>query len=233
MGDRTKFRGTYMRIKTEGSATLVLRGTLNEKYTLTYPSLDVTGIITGKTKASPSGSCTIDCAETKVSARIKFGDKGSVKIVIGSAIEVREEGTSDKSTITGVWNKALYIKKTKEFWIPTPLGTESRKYMKPVNMLGPMESWKVWEMVTLHLAMGMFDQAGQFKHELEEKERAKSKARAAAGRKWEPVFFTSDKFTLRDQGNMLAWCTEDIWPNATVEISLPVITRKPLIFDDM
>lgn len=37
VGNRAKFRGTYMRIKTDGSATLTLRGNLNETYVMTYP----------------------------------------------------------------------------------------------------------------------------------------------------------------------------------------------------
>jgi hypothetical protein len=46
IGDRSKFRGTSMRVKTSGSATLQLRGGLNESYHITYPSLDVTGLLT-------------------------------------------------------------------------------------------------------------------------------------------------------------------------------------------
>lgn len=235
VGDRAKFRGTYMRVKTDGNATLTLRGNLNEEYKVNYPAVDVKGILTGKTSAVLVGTVTIECPTTLTAARIKFGDKGSVKIRMGAMAKGDVSGetlASEKLVVTGTWNKGLAASGA-EFWAPRLLGTEARKYFKPQGMLGPQDSWKVWEMVTLHLAMGMFEQAGQFKHELEEKERARAKGRAAAGKVWEPVYFTPASHEIRNVAVLSQRCDEEVWEGATVEISLPVVTREPINPDDM
>jgi hypothetical protein len=88
-------------------------------------------------------------------------------------------------------------------------------------------------MVTLHLAMGMLDQAGQYKHALEEAERAKTKARAAANHTWMPEYFNErSPHMIRDRKVMEKLYQEAVWDNATVEISLPVVTREPISMDD-
>jgi hypothetical protein len=38
----------------------------------------------GKTKGTLAGTCGIQCDETRLMARIKFADKGAVKIRVGS-----------------------------------------------------------------------------------------------------------------------------------------------------
>ena len=76
--------------------------------------------------------------------------------------------------------------------------------------------------------MGMFDKAGQFKNELEERERTKAKARATTGKPFEPVLFKPHTSQLRDIDRVREQCAEPVWEGATVEISLPMVTREPI-----
>lgn len=100
-------------------------------------------------------------------------------------------------------------------------------------MQGEKESWRVWEMVTLHLAMGMFEQAGQYKQQVEDAERAQAKAREVANETWTPVLFDQVTHRVRDPAGLARMCAEPVWDNATVEISLPTVTRTPPNPDDM
>jgi hypothetical protein len=142
------------------------------------------------------------------------------------------------AVITGTWNKTLALGPKpaaglqEGFWEAPSIGTETRKHFKGAASLGECDTWRVWELVTLHLAMGMYEQAGQYKEQVEARERSKARQREATGQPWAPRWFDPQTHRLRDPHEMARMCGEPVWDNATVEISLPTVTRDPVNLDD-
>ena len=84
-------------------------------------------------------SCT-DTLSTRllqVGHVLRMGDEG----------DGAEEIFTELGVITGVWNKDLVLQDGKKktngqvIWTNRAVGTESRKFFKPANILDPMDTW--------------------------------------------------------------------------------------------
>lgn len=106
----------------------------------------------------------------------------------------------------------------------------SAKYFKPLSMLHPLDSWRLWELVTAYLSVGDFAQAAHHKAQLEAKQRADSSLRKDQGLQHMPVLFEAgDEARLRDEAWLRRECVAAaVWPGSTLERDLPMVSRAPM-----
>lgn len=64
------------------------------------------------------------------------------------------------------------------------------KVVPPMEDQLPNESRKFWDKVTTAIKSKQYSLATQFKHEIEDRQRAKAAERKARGAEWQPRFFT-------------------------------------------
>eukprot|EP00123_Amoebidium_parasiticum_P010911 comp20404_c0_seq1/m.25825 comp20404_c0_seq1/g.25825 ORF comp20404_c0_seq1/g.25825 comp20404_c0_seq1/m.25825 type:complete len:395 (-) comp20404_c0_seq1:722-1906(-) len=233
IGDRPKFRGTHMKVEAAGSGVLHLGGEIDEDYLVCYPTLEIRGVISGRTTTALTGTVLIECPKTNLGAKLKFEDNCSLEGAVGPIVRKGGEGKIEKVSVvlSGTHNKDVYAAQGANrglLWQARPAGKESRKYFKPMRMLGVNESWRVWEKVTYSLAVGDFESAGTYKSQVEEKQRRMSAMRKEQNTAHTPVLFAGSEYGVKDAAWVGEECREaKVWPESTLEVSLPVITRVP------
>ncbi|KAF9163688.1 glycerol ethanol, ferric requiring protein [Actinomortierella ambigua] len=168
-----------------GHATLSLPG-FNEHYLLTLPSIQIRGIVTGRPFVELSGTTYI-VSSTGLLATIDYstrgyfsGEKNSFKASIKPL-----DGGSAFYTAQGQWSKSSKytdVKKgeTKLFFdaeADQPLPIE----IKPVEELAPLESHKVWAVVSKALNAKDYATASKEKSALEEAQRELRRQRKEKG----------------------------------------------------
>lgn len=200
----------------------------NEEYAISLPELYLRGIVTGAPFVEITGETLIVCSNHQIAAKLRFIPKpwfsGEYNLVEGIIYDDADKDI--KYEIWGKWSETVWIQSKDEdpeeshlanietgiidedpnskiLFDATKMIAQAPKLHKDQS---PLESRQVWKDITNALINGEHELASRKKNEVEDRERAKRKERAANGIQWLPMTFGYiDKFFLtRQQDNDLA-----------------------------
>ncbi|KAJ2004897.1 Oxysterol-binding protein 4 [Coemansia thaxteri] len=199
---KSKFKGTTMKVVQEGRVTLRMKNT-DEFYCLSLPDLNICSILSGKPFLEMSSTTFIRSSKGYTAEFHWFtkpwlyGEyhKFDGKIFRDAAAKFVLDSSSQEQLFTfkGKWVADSLV---------TDLATGEEKVLfdvqaqpaadiiiKPIAEQSELESRRVWQKVSEALGSGNYDVASREKTAIEEQQRAIRKARADSGEKWRPSMF--------------------------------------------
>ncbi|XP_069814733.1 oxysterol-binding protein-related protein 10 isoform X2 [Dendropsophus ebraccatus] len=191
---KSKFLGMSVGVSMVGEGVLKLLE-YGEEYVFTLPSAYARSILTVPW-VELGGKVNITCAKTGYSATVTFHTK---PFYGGKVHRVTAEVKHNPTNIVvckaqGEWNGALEFTynsgETKV--IDTTKLSVIRKKIRPLEKQGPTESRRIWENVTNALKSDNNEAASEHKHQLEERQRAEARQRAAMNTPWKPKYFIKE-----------------------------------------
>lgn len=193
-GQKTKFTGTSLKVKQEGSALLFLRNR-NEEYRFDFPELVLHGLLTGSPYLEIIGNTTITCT-SGIGARIQFLPKpwfsGEYNVVKGS-VYFLEDPSVKIYEISGKWTEKIYVgpekSKNKILLLDVLSSPIYLPYVKNIELQSRYESRQVWNLVTQALNKQEYGEATIEKTRIEEEQRALRREELEKGVKWQPKLF--------------------------------------------
>ncbi|KAJ2612825.1 Oxysterol-binding protein 4 [Coemansia sp. RSA 1804] len=199
---KSKFKGTSMKVVQEGRVTLRMKGT-DEIYCLTLPNLNICSILSGKPFLEMSSTTFIRSSKGYTAEfqwytkPMLYGEyhKFDGKIFKDDAVAYVPNGSSQEAiyTIKGKWVADSRITNVKtgeqEVFFDVSAQPAAEINIKPVEEQSSLESRRVWHKVTEALASGDYDVASREKTAIEEEQRALRKERAEANVEWKPSMF--------------------------------------------
>ncbi|KAJ2691111.1 Oxysterol-binding protein 4 [Coemansia sp. RSA 1285] len=199
---KSKFKGTSMKVVQEGRVTLRMKGT-DEIYCLTLPNLNICSILSGKPFLEMSSTTFIRSSKGYTAEfqwytkPMLYGEyhKFDGKIFKDDAVAYVQNGSSQEAiyTIKGRWVADSRITNVKtgeqEVFFDVSAQPAAEINIKPVEEQSSLESRRVWHKVTEALASGDYDVASREKTAIEEEQRALRKERAEANVEWKPSMF--------------------------------------------
>lgn len=154
-----------------------------EEYKIEFPSIVGRGIIMGSSIIEHNGLLIITCEKSGLRAEIDFLKKKFNEIE-GYIIRGNEKLWKVAGPLEKIV-KAVHVKTKKEMAFYDPaLIRAVKKVVTPIAEQSPMESRRVWHTVTYALANNDFDEAGKYKHLVEEHQRKITKERKERGGEW-------------------------------------------------
>ncbi|KAJ2557382.1 Oxysterol-binding protein 4 [Coemansia sp. RSA 1933] len=199
---KSKFKGTSMKVVQEGRATLRMKNT-DEIYCLTLPNLNICSILSGKPFLEMT-STTFIRSNKGYTAEFQWYTKPMLygeyhkfdgKIFKDDADAYSPNAASQESlyTIKGKWVAESRITNVKtgqqEDFFDVNAQPSAAISIKPVDDQSQLESRRVWQAVSEALASGNYDVASREKTAIEEEQRALRKERAESGVEWKPSMF--------------------------------------------
>ncbi|KAG9476117.1 hypothetical protein GDO78_002939 [Eleutherodactylus coqui] len=191
---KSKFLGMSVGVSMVGEGVLKLME-YGEEYVFTLPSAYARSILTVPW-VELGGKVNIACAKTGYTATVTFHTKpfygGKVHRVTA---EVKHNPTNViVCKAQGEWNGTLEFTynsgETKV--IDTTKLSVIRKKIRPLQKQGPTESRRIWENVTNALKADNIEEASEYKHQLEERQRAEARQRASTNMPWKPKYFIKE-----------------------------------------
>ncbi|KAJ2655558.1 Oxysterol-binding protein 4 [Coemansia sp. RSA 1200] len=199
---KSKFKGTSMKVVQEGRVTLRMKGT-DEIYCLTLPNLNICSILSGKPFLEMSSTTFIRSSKGYTAEfqwytkPMLYGEyhKFDGKIFKDDAVAYVPNGSSQEAiyTIKGRWVADSRITNVKtgeqDVFFDVSAQPAAEINIKPVEQQSLLESRRVWHKVSEALANGDYDVASREKTAIEEEQRALRKERAEANVEWKPSMF--------------------------------------------
>ncbi|XP_055908551.1 oxysterol-binding protein-related protein 8 isoform X2 [Eupeodes corollae] len=200
---KSKFYGNSTSAMLEGVATLTLlpRG---ESYTLTTPYAHCKGILMGTLSMELGGKICIECENTGYKTEIEFklkpflGGSEYTNLVTGKV----KLGKETLANINGHWDTEIRIKDSRSsdetiLFSATPETKQKRlmRYCVPIDAQEPMESERLWQLVSAAIRRDDQVAATEEKTVLEEMQRNAAKERKALCTEWIPTHFQQDLIT--------------------------------------
>jgi hypothetical protein len=148
-----------------------------ETYNVTFPTVNVRGLIFGKACFELGDELVVTCVQTQLEAKIQFkkghkvnGNVSDISSKKPKHLYTLEGNMLDVINLTNLeTNDKSVLIDTELFKSPVP------KFVKPVSKQRDNESRKVWHQVTYHIKQKDFDNAAKYKKAIEERQRALAK----------------------------------------------------------
>lgn len=190
-----KFGGNQVTVATAGGLQLISKK-FNETYELTkcVPDMVVRNVVWGKKYIMWEGELTMTCPQTGLTAFLKFQEKSSQNVVKGYIMQ----GNSDEPLykLHGVCGERIHIDTltagaVTESKVLLDLTTEplARIRYLPRSKLAPLSSVGVWEAVNKAIVDDDITLADKEKKVIEQAQRERAKARAAAKHDFQGCYF--------------------------------------------
>jgi hypothetical protein len=196
-GQRSKFKGTSIKIEQVGRAVLYVKE-YDEQYLIDFPDLVIRGVLTGGAYIELGGSCTI-LGSNNAKAVIDFIPKpwfgGAYNHIKG---KIYADG-KDHYHLSGRWShKSFYSDSDaegakKELFFDAEAEPMAERLTAPVNQQDEYESHRVWGPVTEALNEKNYKLANQEKTKIEDWQRGVRKEREENNQVWEPKLFVFEK----------------------------------------
>ncbi|KAI9486075.1 MAG: hypothetical protein EXX96DRAFT_547605 [Benjaminiella poitrasii] len=200
-GQKSKFKGTTIKVEQVGRAVLNLKAFDNEQYLIDYPDLLIRGVLTGSCYLELSGTCTI-VSNSGAKATIEFVPKpwfgGEYHRIKGQLTFNNKE----YSTLSGKWSTKSYFTRTdnsamtKELLFDAEAEPMAERVTAPIKDQKEIESHRLWGPVTEALKTKNYAVANAEKTKIEDWQRTIRKEREMKTREpFEPVLFSFTKDT--------------------------------------
>lgn len=195
-GQKSKFKGTSIRIEQVGRAVLYLKQ-YDEQYMIDFPDLLIRGVLTGGAFIELGGSCTI-IGSNNTKAVIEFVPKpwfgGEYNHIKGSVY-------ADEKIhyhLSGRWSHQSFYSDAKddgkkELLFDAEAEPMAERLTAPVDEQSELESHRIWGPVTEALKEKNFKVANKEKTKIEEWQRGVRKQREEIKENWEPKLFKFEK----------------------------------------
>jgi hypothetical protein len=202
-GQKSKFKGTSIKIEQVGRAVLYLKE-FDEQYLIDFPDLLIRGVLTGGAFIELGGSCTI-VGSNNTKAVIEFVPKpwfgGEYNHIKGS---VYSEGKLHYN-LSGRWSHQSFYNEAadttkKELLFDAEAEPMAERVTVPVEKQDEYESHRVWGPVTEALNEKNFKLANQEKTRIEDWQRGVRKEREENKETWAPKLFTFEKDIEAEKG---------------------------------
>jgi hypothetical protein len=194
-GQKSKFKGTSIRVEQVGRAVLYLKN-FDEQYMIDFPDLLIRGVLTGGAYIELGGSCTV-VGSNGSKAVIDFVPKpwfgGEYNHVKGS-LYVNEKL---HYTLSGRWSHQSFFSKAgseeKQLLFDAAAEPMAERKTAPVEEQNELETHRIWGPVTEALQTKNFKLANQEKSKIEDWQRGVRKEREEKKQVWEPSLFVFEK----------------------------------------
>ncbi|KAG0173018.1 Oxysterol binding protein [Apophysomyces sp. BC1021] len=194
-GQKSKFKGTTIKIEQVGRATLSVKP-WDEVYMIDFPDLLIRGVLTGAAYIELGGVCTIS-STNGAKAVIEFVPKpwfGGEYNHIKGTISVDEK---EYCTLSGRWSHQSYYVKSgesnKQLLFDAEAEPMADRVTPPTETQQEIESHRLWGKVTEALNVKNYGVATAEKTKIEDWQRKLRKERADNNETWSPVLFTFEK----------------------------------------
>jgi hypothetical protein len=190
-GQKSKFKGTTIRIDQVGRATLYLKK-WDEQYVLDFPVLNIKGVLTAAAYIDLSGTCTIASTSGAVST-IEFLPKpwfgGEANCIKGSV----KYNDTEYYTLSGRWSHKSYYSNagetSKQLLFDADAEPMAERKTAPLEEQHEFETHKLWGPVTEALKVKNYQIANAEKSKIEDRQRHLKKEREASHETWNPTLF--------------------------------------------
>jgi hypothetical protein len=206
-GQKSKFKGTTIRVDQVGRATLYLKK-WDEQYVLDFPVLNIKGFLTAASYIDLSGTCTIACSNGATTV-LEFLPKpwfgGETNCIKGS---VSYDG-KEYYTLSGRWSHKSYYSKSgdsaKDLLFDADAEPMADRVTAPLAEQHEYETHRLWGPVTEALKVRNYTVANAEKSKIEEHQRHLKKEREENNVEWKPTLFQfvedsekSDRYAARN-----------------------------------
>jgi len=194
-GQKSKFKGTSIRIQQVGRGILSLKDH-GEEYMINFPDLNIRGILTGSAYIELSGSCSIVGSNNSY-AVIDFLHKpwigGDYNHIQGSLFV----NGSLRYTLSGKWSDQSYFSRgnsgSKQLLFDATSEPMAERVTAPISEQNEYESHRVWGNVTAALNQKKYKEANYDKSRIEERQRQLRKEIELSNSQWRPKLFVFEK----------------------------------------
>lgn len=190
-GQKSKFKGTTIRIDQVGRATLYLKK-WDEQYVLDFPVLNIKGVLTAAAYIELSGTCTIACtngATTTMEFLPKPWFGGESNCIKGSV----KYDDKEYYTLSGRWSHKSYFTKSgetsKQLLFDADAEPMAERVTAPVEEQHEFETHRLWGPVSDALKVKNYSIANAEKSKIEDRQRQLKKEREAKSEVWKPTLF--------------------------------------------
>ncbi|KAI8582285.1 hypothetical protein K450DRAFT_228235 [Umbelopsis ramanniana AG] len=190
-GQKSKFKGTTIRVDQVGRATLYLKK-WDEQYVLDFPVLNIKGFLTAASYIDLSGTCTIACtngATTVMEFLPKPWFGGESNCIKGSV----SYGGKEYYTLSGRWSHKSYYSisgdSAKHLLFDADAEPMAERVTAPLEQQHQYETHRLWGPVTEALKVKNYTVANAEKSKIEELQRQLKKQREATNEVWKPTLF--------------------------------------------
>ncbi|KJE95179.1 oxysterol binding protein [Capsaspora owczarzaki ATCC 30864] len=193
---RSKFNGASAVSLLEGAATLHLLN-FGEEYVITFPLVQVKGLIFPPLQMEMGGTPSIICAQTGLKAELEF----KLKPMFGGDINGLKGKIKDATdrvlrTVNGRWDQTIEItncqtNEVSALWTVSPDTVQRRlpRFKVAKDAQGEFESERLWQKVTAAIEAGDQYLATEEKTVLENNQRLVHKELKANNADWVPKLF--------------------------------------------
>ena len=196
-GQKSKFKGTSIRVEQVGRAVLYLKH-FDEQYMIDFPDLLIRGVLTGGAYIELGGSCTI-VGSNNTKAVIEFVPKpwfgGEYNHIKGSLYS----GGKVHYNLSGRWSHQSFYSKAgdasdaKELLFDAEAEPMAERITAPLEQQNELETHRIWDPVTKALNAKDFKAANVEKSKIEDWQRTVRKERETKKETWEPKLFKFEK----------------------------------------
>ncbi|RUP44191.1 hypothetical protein BC936DRAFT_149813 [Jimgerdemannia flammicorona] len=191
-GQKSKFKGTSIKVEQIGRATLHLLHP-SETYIVTFPDLYIRSLFTGSPFLELSGTSSI-VSSTGCVASLEFVSKpwfkGEHHHIKGSVCNAAGKETH---TITGRWNSVTHFTAVgsgkQQLLFDAEASPMAARVTAPVEQQDRLETHRLWGGVTAALRERNYSAANAEKNRIEEGQRLEKKEREMKGETWAPALF--------------------------------------------